>query len=355
MPAPQAVAPIPVHVIIGPLGAGKTTLIARLLADKPPHENWVVLLNEYSEAGIDALTVAAAARGAYDVRLIAGGCLCCTGEQDFRRNLRRLVSDVRPARMLVEPSGIGHPAGIVEELLAYETAGQLQLEGIVSLVDPARLGAALEDSDALLRDQLDIGDALVLTKADLADAAHFEAFASLVARASPAKAWAGMSVQGALPLAALQAGRGAHRAAAREIRRPDGHAMADGHPASPSDDRHHGVDDSESVRLAGGERRVVRYLGRAGADWWFGRAVCFDEAAIIGTLGTAVRGCARFKAVLRVAEDRWLLVQHDGGPLTLRESSWRRDSRAELVAQPGQDVDWSALDAVFAAAQCGDR
>ena len=52
--------PIPAHVVTGPLGSGKTTAIARLLAAKPPGQNWVVLLNEFSEAGIDALTVASA-------------------------------------------------------------------------------------------------------------------------------------------------------------------------------------------------------------------------------------------------------------------------------------------------------
>jgi G3E family GTPase len=351
MPPPQAQAPIPAHVITGPLGAGKTTLIARLLADKPPLENWVVLLNEYSEAGIDALTVAAAARGAYDVRLVPGGCLCCTGEQDFRRNLQRLVGAVRPARLLVEPSGIGHPAGIVEELLAFESAGQLRLEGVVSLVDPARLGAALEGSDPLLRDQIDIGDALVLTKADLADESHLEAFASLVARASPVKAWFGTSVGGVLPRAALEAGRAAGRTAASTTSRSADPVAPRVRPADHVHGEHRDLDGADAVSIVGGERRALRHLGRAGASWWFGPAVCFDEARVVGLLGPAVRGFARFKAVLRVAEDRWLLAQHEGGPLTLRESSWRRDSRAELIAREGQQVHWPALDAVFTAAQ----
>jgi G3E family GTPase len=351
----EATTPIPAHVITGPLGSGKTTLIARLLAEKPLVENWVVLLNEYSEAGIDALTVAAAARGAYDVRLIPGGCLCCTGEDDFRRNLQRLVTEVRPARVLVEPSGIGHPAGIVEELLAYESAGRLRLESIVSLVDPARLAAALDGSDPLLRDQIDIGDALVLSKADLADATQVESFATLVARANPVKAWSGPSVGGELPRAALEAGRGGSRAAARAMSRPGSHAAASGGRVAHEHGTHRDVDGGDTVSIAGGERRGVRHLGRPGASWWFGRGVCFDEARVLGLLGQAVRGFARFKAVLRVAEDRWLLAQHEGGALTLRESSWRRDSRAELIAQAGQPVDWPVLDAVFAATQVAGR
>ena len=108
--------PVPVWVVTGPLGCGKTTILAHLMADKPPDKRWVVLLNEFTDAGIDALTVAAAAQGAYDVRLVPGGCLCCAGEADFRRTLQELLAPEGnpPARILVEPSGIGHPAGIVE-------------------------------------------------------------------------------------------------------------------------------------------------------------------------------------------------------------------------------------------------
>lgn len=352
---PAAAPPIPANVITGPLGSGKTTIIARLLADKPPEDNWVVLLNEYSEAGIDALTVAAAARGAYDVRLIPGGCLCCTGEDDFRRNLRRIVTEVRPARVIVEPSGIGHPAGIVEELLAHEAAGELRLEAIVSLVDPARVTAALAGADDLLRDQIDIGDALVLSKADLATRAQVDAFDALVARANPAKAWSGRSVGGVLPRAALEAGTGAERRAPSSMSPPEPHRTSPhrADAAYPIRGRH--AHDGDRVALPGGERRVLWHLGQAGATWQFDRAVCFDETRLQRLLGDATRDCARFKAVVRVAEDRWLLVQHAGGPLTLRDSSWRRDSRVELIARVGQEVDWSAIDAALAAAAVTHR
>jgi G3E family GTPase len=103
--------PIPVNIITGALGAGKTTAIARLLASKPAAEFWLVILNEFTDTGIDAVTLAAAARGAYDVRMIPGGCLCCTGEEDFRRQLSGVLNlpphSNPPA--VIEPSGIGHP------------------------------------------------------------------------------------------------------------------------------------------------------------------------------------------------------------------------------------------------------
>ena len=135
--------PVPVWVVTGPLGCGKTTILAQLMADKPPDERWVVLLNEFTDAGIDALTVAAAAQGAYDVRLVPGGCLCCAGEADFRRTLQELLAPEGnpPARILVEPSGIGHPAGIVEELLALGHSGAEYDAWLIRIQDGMQFGS----------------------------------------------------------------------------------------------------------------------------------------------------------------------------------------------------------------------
>jgi G3E family GTPase len=60
-------------IITGSFGAGKTTAIRWLMSQKPEHELWVVILNEFTDAGIDALSVAESARGSFDVRLVAGG------------------------------------------------------------------------------------------------------------------------------------------------------------------------------------------------------------------------------------------------------------------------------------------
>ena len=151
-------APIPVWVVTGPLGSGKTTALSQLVAAKPASENWVVLLNEFTDAGIDALTVASAATGPFDVRLVPGGCLCCAGEADFRRNLNELVTITRPNRILVEPSGLGHPAGIIDELLAHQAAGRISLELIIGLMTAEDL--AKVDADEITRAVAEIADVL---------------------------------------------------------------------------------------------------------------------------------------------------------------------------------------------------
>ena len=123
------------HVITGSFGSGKTTAIRRLMAQKPENELWIVILNEFTDAGIDALNVAQSARGNYDVRLVAGGCLCCVGELEFGKQLRDILRNFKPSRLLIEPSGAGHAADIVDTLSLYETQRALELDSVICLVD----------------------------------------------------------------------------------------------------------------------------------------------------------------------------------------------------------------------------
>src|SRR6202012_2867906 len=124
------------HVITGSFGSGKTTAIRRLMAQKPENELWIVILNEFTDAGIDALNVAQSARGNYDVRLVAGGCLCCVGEFEFGKQLRDILRNFKPVRLLIEPSGAGHAADIVDTLAIYEAQKALRLDSVICLVDP---------------------------------------------------------------------------------------------------------------------------------------------------------------------------------------------------------------------------
>lgn len=344
------VTPIPAWVITGPLGCGKTTVIARWLAEKPADENWVVLLNEYTDAGIDALTVAAAAQGAYDVRLVPGGCLCCAGEADFRRNLQDLVERVRPAGILVEPSGIGHPGGIVEELLAHEAAGNIRLCGVIGLVDPTHLDRSDETSIAVR----EICDAWVLTKADVASPEHIQRFRAIASELFPAKSWLGEIVQGELPESLLQAidrGR-SDRPIAASHSRPHSHALERERASSHA--HAHAETDRPSSRGDSIDRREFHHLDRHGARWVFPRAMSFVEVRLLTLLSSdlslfdpGLSRPERLKAVIRVDEDVWLLVQMVEGRLSMQPTSWRRDNRIEVQLSAGAEWDLEAWDRLW--------
>jgi G3E family GTPase len=336
--------PIPTHVITGSLGVGKTTAIARLFAAKPESERWVVILNEFTESGIDVLTVAGQARGEFDVRLVPDGCLCCASELDFTRTLRDLVRGQRPARLFVEPSGIGHPAAIVETLLAHESHGAVRLESIVCLVDPAGV-AVVAGAPGIARDQAEVADVLVLSKADLADDAQRDAFAALAASFYPPKRWIGAAAHGVLPPEAL----------APPAPRPTFAIL----PTAPAE--HATLRDAPDcdARVAlpalAAERRARRRVGRDVAAWVFERRTGFSRPALVAALATeaAALGAERVKGVFRTGQEHWALVQLAAGRVDVQESTWRRDGRVEVLLAPGAPVDWPAWDALWARAVAG--
>jgi len=334
---------IPVWVVAGPLGSGKTTVLSQLVSQKPAQENWVVLLNEFTDAGIDALTVAAAATGPFDVRLVPGGCLCCAGEADFRRNLNELVTSARPDRILVEPSGLGHPAGIIDELLAHQAAGRISLELIIGLLSPSDLVDV--EADEIPKAVAEIADVLLLSKSDLAqpdDHQHFDAFVSMLFppkrasgawhRSKPVQPWLVFGSTESMPRATIQ------RSALHEYER-DRHAQ------------HEHRYWREPVEISPGvERRSIEVLQRQGARWIFDRSHEFSESKLMAALLADTelnRAIERFKCVVRIGEDDWVLLQRADGRLQASPTSWRRDHRLEVQNKPGVPLDLAQWDALW--------
>ena len=92
------------------LGSGKTTSILHLLANKDPAEKWAVLVNEFGEVGIDGALLADS--GAM-VKEIPGGCMCCVNGLPMQVGLNTLLRQGKPDRLLIEPTGLGHPKQIL--------------------------------------------------------------------------------------------------------------------------------------------------------------------------------------------------------------------------------------------------
>jgi len=164
---------LPVTVITGFLGSGKTTLIRRLLGH-PGMNRAAVIVNEFGEVGIDHDLVAASSES---VTLLANGCLCCVVRTDLQETLRELFAKRRAGevidfdRVLVETSGLADPAPVVQTL-ATDTllAAQYRLDGVVTLVDAVN-GAGQLDREAESVKQAALADRLLVTKTDLASAA----------------------------------------------------------------------------------------------------------------------------------------------------------------------------------------
>jgi G3E family GTPase len=307
-----------VHVITGSFGAGKTTAIRWLMRHKPAEELWVVILNEFTDAGIDTLNVAQAAHGSFDVRLVAGGCLCCVGELEFGKQLRDILRNLKPARLLIEPSGAGHAADIVDTLSIYERQGALRLDSIVCLVDPIDAERLLRVRPANEWSQIQSSDVLLLSKPDLAGAAQRAAFDAIAAAQYPLKRYLGTCSNGELPEQALQ-----------QFER-DARFSLLGDAGEPTTE-------SAAFEIGGltGSEAHSRQLGLWAVQWQVPGELTFARVLLepqlrwqLDAYGGLLR---RLKGVFRTGPGPSWSVQGTAHGLSAEDSAYRRDSRVELV------------------------
>lgn len=171
-----------VNVVTGFLGVGKTTAIRALLAAKPAGEKWAVLVNEFGEVGLDGALVAVGQGDDLVVQEVPGGCLCCAAGLPFQVTLNRLLSRVKPRRLVIEPTGLGHADDILAALAGYESAGQLQLGATLTLVDARKCHDPRYRDHPVFARQLAVADVVVAHKADQCEEADFEALSDFLAQ-----------------------------------------------------------------------------------------------------------------------------------------------------------------------------
>ncbi|MBK5414173.1 CobW family GTP-binding protein [Pseudomonas sp. TH31] len=155
---------IPTHVIAGPLGAGKTSLIKHLLAQRPANERWAVLINEFGQIGLDAALLTQDADG-IALGEVAGGCLCCVNGAPFQIGLGRLLRKARPDRLFIEPSGLGHPAQLLRQLSESPWQGVLVVQPCVLVLDAQALAAG-KPLPAAQQEALNSAGLLLLNKSE---------------------------------------------------------------------------------------------------------------------------------------------------------------------------------------------
>jgi G3E family GTPase len=164
---------IPVTLITGFLGSGKTTLISKLV--KHPDMNRVaVVINEIGEIGIDHDLVTMSSE---NITLLANGCICCSVRTDMQETLRELFAQRRAGlmadfdRVVIETTGLADPAPVVQTLVSDTLlAAQYRLDGVVTLVDALHGLHQLEHQPEAVK-QIALADRIFITKSDMLGAA----------------------------------------------------------------------------------------------------------------------------------------------------------------------------------------
>jgi G3E family GTPase len=318
--------PIPTHLITGFLGVGKTTAIRHLLARRPEGERWAVLVNEFGQVGVDDMLLDA---GDVAVRQVPGGCLCCVSSQAFTVGLNRIIREQRPERILIEPSGLGHPARIIDTLCGPLYEGVLDLRATITLMDARHLASSRHRTHDTWVDQIRLADVLVASKADAYGDGERAAFHDFALTLSPPKAALALVAGGVLDPGWLALPRDPARRALCTDAHPPGH-----------NHNHEGPRPAPDPPI---QWQMLETLGEdhTGVSWLLGPGVRFRNGALEALLTDMPWD--RVKGVLPT-DDGWLRINRVAGEGTPHACDAPASGRGRLEIIHHQPLDGAGLD-----------
>ncbi len=311
------------NLITGFLGSGKTTTILHLLANKPADEKWAVLVNEFGEVGIDGALLADS--GAL-LKEIPGGCMCCVNGLPMQVGLNTLLRQGRPDRLLIEPTGLGHPKQILDMLTAEVYQPWIDLRATLCLLDSRQLLDEKALNNNNFRDQLAAADIIVANKQDRATPESLAAL-QLWQQARGDGRELVSTEKGEISPELLDRPRLNQRELPSSAEHDHGHAATRGLAALslPAHQRW--------------RRSVNSGQGYFACGWIFDEETVFDTVGILEWARLAP--VDRVKGVLRIAEGL-VRINRQGNDLHIEtQSTPPPDSRIELIHS--DEPDWNVL------------
>ncbi len=166
-----------VNIISGFLGAGKTTLIKKLLGGAFEGEKVVLLENEYGEVGIDGGFMK---DSGIQVTELNSGCICCTLVGDFHDALGKLIEEYHPDRILIEPSGVGKLSDIRKVVDDCSKEHEIELKGCATVADVSKCRLYIKNFGEFFNDQIESAETIILSRTQTASADRIEKAVALL-------------------------------------------------------------------------------------------------------------------------------------------------------------------------------
>ena len=166
-----------IDIISGFLGAGKTTLIKKLLKDAFQGEQVVLIENEFGEIGIDGGFLKEAG---IEIREMNSGCICCSLVGDFGASLKEVVSKYHPDRILIEPSGVGKLSDVIKAVQGVQEETGLVLNSYTTVVDAKKCKMYMRNFGEFFNNQVEYAGAIIMSRTDIVDEAKAQAAMELL-------------------------------------------------------------------------------------------------------------------------------------------------------------------------------
>jgi len=188
---------IPLHLIGGSLGVGKTTAIRRYVAES--NEYVAVIVNDFGETGYDAGLIGESGGGKLRVENVPGGCLCCTSAAQLLPALKMLCAKPEVERVLIEPSGVALLGPLLKMLEEAAPECGFELASVIVLFDPAKTRPATLELIPYWKHLVDCADIVVANRCDLALPKAVDAFFQCLEKWEPSKLDVVKTSHGELP------------------------------------------------------------------------------------------------------------------------------------------------------------
>ena len=171
-----------IDIISGFLGAGKTTLIKKLLKDAFKGEQVVLIENEFGEIGIDGGFLKEAG---IEIREMNSGCICCSLVGDFGASLKEVISKYHPDRILIEPSGVGKLSDVIKAVQGVAEETGLVLNSYTTVVDAKKCKMYMRNFGEFFNNQVEYAGAIIVSRTDIVDEAKAQAAMELLREINP--------------------------------------------------------------------------------------------------------------------------------------------------------------------------
>lgn len=312
---------IPINLVTGFLGVGKTTVIKHLLAHRPDDQKWAVLVNEFGDMGIDGVLLDSEGVA---IEEVAGGCLCCVAAPAFTVGLNRLIRQHRPDRILIEPSGLGHPAQVLETLRSVIYQDVLDVQATLCVMDARHLASARHREHPNFVDQIHLCDVLIANKADQYSEQDEQAFWGFCITLKPRKSQTFMTEHGQVDGTCLSLD-----SETRAASFPEAHAFLL-------------QQDSEEKADTPSPRQIIQGQadGYFRAGWLFDKQYTFNKISLTETLNSL--NIERVKGVFR-CKNGGLSYNRSSDNAEIKNINQPKESRLQLI--DSKEIETSKIDA----------
>ncbi len=237
---------VKINIISGFLGAGKTTLIKKLLGGSVKGEKIILLENEYGDVGVDGAFMK---DSGIIVDELNSGCICCTLVGDFRKAVDELIEKYNPDRLIIEPSGVGKLSEIVNAVNeCQEKHPEMAIAGCATVVDAGKCRMHMKNFGEFFLDQVQTADTVIFSRTQMLTAERVEKSRALIEEAHPGvrvvtTPWDDLTAD--IMLEVVESGRPIEMSVEHHHHHEDGECCCGHHHDHEHEHHHHHHEDGE--------------------------------------------------------------------------------------------------------------